>query len=468
MSEMSENKKRMLKELITQLHAGVSPQEVKERFKQILETISPVEIAKVEEELIKEGLPREEIQRLCDVHLAVFREQLEKQKPGAAPENPINILIEEHKILLQILEKLSTIVNRVQRAKGVSYISEEISQMKQIVEDLLDTEKHYLREENVLFPILEKHGIKEPPAIMWMEHNQLRERKKQLHNLINNYDALNFRDFKNQLAETAKSLNSTLSSHIFKENNILFPTALRVVTEQEWRDAGREFDDIGYCSFTPEHLIAITKVKEVEKPKPEALLAPEGLLGFETGTLSKDEVEAILNALPVDITFVDKEDAVRYFNKAERRIFVRTKAVIGRKVQQCHPQKSVNIVDKILDSFKSGKKDTAEFWIQQGGRLIHIRYFAVRNREGKYIGTMEVTQDLTDIKRIEGEKKTFRLERLGLASAILKPFSFLLQSNYWLQEFKSSKNNMTAPRQNYIKIVEWDEALIQPYKKAIL
>jgi DUF438 domain-containing protein len=143
----------------------------------------------------------------------------------------------------------------------------------------------------------------------------------------------------------------------------------------------------------------------VEKQKPEAVPALEGLLQFETGTLSKDEVEAVLNTLPVDVTFVDKEDTVRYFSKSEGRIFVRTKAVIGRKVQQCHPQKSVHIVNKILNSFKSGKKDTAEFWIQLGDRLVYIRYFAMRNKDGTYLGTIEVTQDITDIKKIEGEKR---------------------------------------------------------------
>jgi len=131
----------------------------------------------------------------------------------------------------------------------------------------------------------------------------------------------------------------------------------------------------------------------------------EELLRFETGTLSKDEIEATLNTLPVDITFVDKEDTVRYFNKSEKRIFVRTKAVIGRKVQQCHPQKSIHIVNKILDSFKGGKKDVAEFWIQKENRLVHIRYFPVRNRDGKYLGTIELTQDITDLKKIEGEKR---------------------------------------------------------------
>jgi len=405
MSKMTENKKKMLKELITQLHVGVAPQEAKERFKEVLESISPLEIAKIEQELIKEGMPREEIQRLCDVHLAVFREQLEKQKLEITPENPINALTEEHKILLQLLERLNTIVNSVQQAEDTSYVTEEITQLKRITGDFLDAEKHYLREENVLFPILEKHGITEPPAIMWMEHNQLRDKKKQLHTLIENYNTVGFQDFKKQLGETAKSLISLLSGHIFKENNILFPTALRVVTEQEWRDIRREFNEIGYCRFTPRHLIAIPEVKGIEKQKPEAVLAPEGLLQFETGALSKEEAEAILDTLPIDITFVDKEDAVRYFNKSEGRVFVRTKAVIGRKVQQCHPQKSVHIVDKILDGFKSGKKDEAEFWIQKGSRLVHIRYLAVRNREGKYLGTIEVTQDITDIKKIEGEKR---------------------------------------------------------------
>jgi PAS domain S-box-containing protein len=145
------------------------------------------------------------------------------------------------------------------------------------------------------------------------------------------------------------------------------------------------------------------QAKEIEKPKAEA--APERTMQFETGILSREEVDNILNALPVDVTFVDKGDTVRYFNKVGKRIFVRTKAVIGRKVQQCHPQKSVHVVNKILESFKAGKKDVAEFWIQVGNRLIQIRYFAVRDKDGKYLGTMEVTQDITDIKKIEGEKR---------------------------------------------------------------
>jgi PAS domain S-box-containing protein len=129
------------------------------------------------------------------------------------------------------------------------------------------------------------------------------------------------------------------------------------------------------------------------------------MLEFETGSLSKEEVEAVLDSLPVDISFVDREDRVKYFNKAEGRVFVRTKAVIGRKVQLCHPQRSIHIVNKILEAFRTGKKDVAEFWINLDDRLIVIRYFAVRDKNGEYLGTVEVTQDITDIKKIEGQKR---------------------------------------------------------------
>jgi len=195
-------------------------------------------------------------------------------------------------------------------------------------------------------------------------------------------------------------LNNILPNHFYKENNILFPTALQVFTEQEWVDSRKEFDEIGYCCFTP---LKLTTIPQALK-KTESAHTPEGLVQFETGSLSKEEIEAVLNALPVDISFVDAEDVVKYFNKADKRIFVRTKAVIGRKVQMCHPQKSVHIVNKILEAFKKGEKDSAEFWITLNNRLVHIRYFAVRDQNGKYLGTMEVTQDLTDLKKIEGQK----------------------------------------------------------------
>lgn len=403
MAEPNENRKEMLKQIIKQLHSGAKSEKVKERFKGILEGVTPLEIAKIEEELVEEGMPRDEIRRLCDVHLAVFREQLGKEKEEIPPENPIYILKKEHEIILKLSEELNSLAAKVRQGEEKSRIADEVRQTKRIAEDMLDAEKHYLREENVLFPLLEKHGIKEPPAVMWTEHNQIRKEKKDLHGLLNQFDSMAFKDFSGQLGEAARSLANSLSSHFYKENNILFPAALKVVTAEEWADARRDFDEIGYCCFTPKDLVAGPKA--VEEVKVEAVMGSHGLLQFETGSLSKEELEGVLNTLPVDITFVDKEDAVKYFSKGEERIFVRTKAVIGRKVQQCHPQKSVHIVNKIVEVFKTGKKNVAEFWIQLGDRLVHIRYFAVRDKDGRYMGTMEVTQDITDIKKIEGERR---------------------------------------------------------------
>jgi len=134
-------------------------------------------------------------------------------------------------------------------------------------------------------------------------------------------------------------------------------------------------------------------------------ISGKGKVLFETGELSVKELETILNTLPVDITFIDKEDRVRYFSQSKDRIFPRTKAVIGRRVQQCHPQKSLHVVEQILSDFKNNERNVAEFWINLKGRLVYIRYFAVRDEDQNYLGCLEVTQDITNVKEIEGEKR---------------------------------------------------------------
>ncbi len=400
MTEKSEDKKKILKEVLKQLHAGASPESVKENFKKVLENASSEDIAKVEQELVKEGMPREELRRLCDVHLAVLGDQLEKQKMQVPEGHPINILMEEHKILTQHAERLEVLVGMIEEACDVVHVGDVLTEVQNIVKDFQDAETHYLREENVLFPTLEKHGITEPPAIMWMEHDRIRQQKKQLRTLVDNWNSMGFTDFKTKLTETATPFCGILPSHFYKENNVLFPAAMQVIPKEEWAGIRQEFDKIGYCCFTPQRLVAKTTTE-----KRMVSAASEGLMQFENGALSKEEVEGILDALPVDISFVDKDDAVKYFNKAERRIFVRTKAVLGRKVQNCHPQKSIHIVNKLVEAFKSGKQNSAEFWITMNNRLVHIRYFAVKDANGEYLGTMEVTQDLTDIKNLKGEKR---------------------------------------------------------------
>lgn len=401
MSEMDEAKKKLLKEIIKQLPDGASPEEVKEKFKDALKGITSDDIVKAEQELVKEGMPREELQKLCNVHMAIF-EQLQEQELHLPHGHPISILVEEHRIMLERAERLEEFVGMIEEACDSVYVGDIMTELQNIAKDFQDSEKHYLREENVLFPIAEKHGITEPPAIMWMEHDQIREVKRKFTGLVEKWNTMTFEEFKKKLADTAKPLCSLLPTHFYKENNILFPATLEVTSVEDWVEARKEFDEIGYCCFTPP---AATVEMEIERQGIKSAVENGGTLKFETGSLSKEEVEGVLDALPIDISFVDRSDSVKYFNKAEKRIFVRTKAVIGRKVQLCHPQKSVHVVNKIIDAFKSGKKDSAEFWITMNGRLVHIRYFAVRDEHKKYLGTLEVTQDLTDIKKLAGERR---------------------------------------------------------------
>lgn len=358
-----DREKELLKRLIKKLHEGANPEEVKEKFKEILRSVTPADISQVEEELIKEGMPREEIRRLCDVHLAVFRELLEKEKTLAPLGHPINILMEEHKILLRFADELKNVAKMTKKGKDLESVNEEMEQLTQIAEHLKESESHYLREENVLFPYLEKHGVTQPPAIMWIEHDKIREIEKNLFRCVNIRETMFFQDFVKQLEGDSLALAETLSSHFYKENNILFPTALKVIGKEEWKDIRSQFDEIGYCCFTPKSATVIPEEIKVSTFKSEL----EGTIPMETGNLSKEEIEAIFNVLPVDITFIDKDDTVRYFSKTKDRIFVRTKAVIGRKVQQCHPQKSMHKVNQILEAFKNGKRDVAEFWINFKG-----------------------------------------------------------------------------------------------------
>ncbi|MGB9636400.1 MAG: DUF438 domain-containing protein, partial [Thermoplasmata archaeon] len=334
---------------------------------------------KPEEELIKEGMPREEIRKLCDLHLKIFSES-GRNIPEIPRWHPIHILMSEHEILLGFAAEMQRIAESWASAP-------EIEKLKNVVEHLKSSESHYVREENVLFPYLERHGITEPPQIMWMEHDEIRKLKKGIYAVAENMSD----ESPERLKNLAKQLHEYLSSHFYKENNILFPAALRVVSEEEWHSARNEFDALGYCCFTPD----VAKKKEEMKRKEEdavVMAMMEGLISMETGKLTPEELEAILNSLPVDISFVDKENTVRYYNDTKERIFPRTKAVIGRKVQNCHPQKSIDKVNTILNDFREGKREKAEFWINLKGRVIYIRYFPVRNRNGEYIGCLEVTQ----------------------------------------------------------------------------
>jgi uncharacterized protein len=351
------------------------------------------------EKLISEGMSKEEVEKLCHVHLAVFRESLDRYKVLAPEGHPIHILMEEHKMLETYAGELVKAAKEIKEAGGYLAAEPAMKQYRHLVEHFKRSESHYVREENVLFPHLEKKGITKPPAFMWEQHNQIRDLEKVLYSLT---EDMPFHEFSAQLMQIATTLAEMLANHFDKENEVLFPAALRVIDEKEWPGIRQEFDELGYCCFTPDKARATFGQGQVT---PEPREAREGEAALPTGTLKVKEIEAIFNNLPVDITFVDEHDTVRYFSESKERIFPRTKAIIGRKVQNCHPQDSVHVVEKIVEELKSGQREMAEFWINLNKRLIYIRYFAIRNTEGEYTGCLEVTQDITDIQKIQGEKR---------------------------------------------------------------
>jgi DUF438 domain-containing protein len=382
-------------------------------------------------------MAREEVQRLCDVHLAVFKEALEKDKSIAPPGHPVHILMKEHSLLLELAARLRDITGGapvtslatvcgckacsvyeasagtgpsagVQSGYSLSPQQKAMEQVRHIVLHLKSSESHYLREENVLFPYLEKHGVTEPPAIMWMEHNKIRAIKKQLYEMLDTGVTLASKEGQRQLKDMGIALLETLSSHFYKENNILFPTAMKVITNQEWPEIRRQFDEIGYCCFTPEAaVVTFAGARTGAAPAPQAGTKGivEETLQLETGNIPREALEALLNTIPVELTFVDAEDNVRFYSLPKEPIFPRTQAIIGRKVQLCHPQNSVHVVNSLVEEMRNGTRDVAEFWMQRDGSMIHIRYFAVRDKAGTYIGCLEVTQNVTGIRRLTGEKR---------------------------------------------------------------
>jgi DUF438 domain-containing protein len=237
---------------------------------------------------------------------------------------------------------------------------------------------------------------------MWMEHDQIRPLKKAVRELVAAYTANNSPELARQILERATELSALLESHFHKENNILFPAGQRVIADDEWAEIMRQFDEIGYPEFSARlRAGAIADAEETYEP-PRFF---DGVVSLDTGNLSLSQLEGILNILPVEVTFVDADDRVRYFSSQKERLFVRAKAAIGREVQQCHPQKSLHLVMQILEDFRSGARDNAEFWLPLAGRMVHVRFFAVRDRAGAYLGCLEVTQDITDIQKITGQKR---------------------------------------------------------------
>ncbi|MBU0519300.1 PAS domain-containing protein [bacterium] len=317
----------------------------------------------------------------------------------APPGHPVHTLMTEHERLLGFAAKLVITANELQSTNNYDSAGEKLDEIRALIDLFKDSEKHYLREENVIFAYLDKHEVSGPTQVMWTEHDGIRDLKKQeLYPLIDQIGSKPYADFTSELSKQSRNLQQRLMDHFFKENNILFPMALDVLSESEWEEVTAQFKQIGYCEFSP---ISNDEAEQTAT----GVSASEGEIQFSTGTLSAHVLENMINALPIELTFIDDQDSVRYFSQPDDMLFTRTAAVIGNKVQNCHPQKSVHLVNQIVAEFKSGSRDLAEFWIDMAGKKVHIRYFAVRDDAGKYLGCVEMTQDISEIQKIEGQKR---------------------------------------------------------------
>ena len=398
-SNSKDDNKEMIKSLIKKLHAGENPDKVKEEFKELIRGLTPLQISVAEEQLIKEGMPAEEIHHMCDVHLAVMQETITEDMNLAPDGHPVNILMQEHAILLEYANNLRNLYKDIKDKKSLDEIDAEMKKIISIVDHFKASESHYLREENILFSVLEKYGVTQPPKIMWMEHDRVRDIEKNLYSLMDNKEKIEYSDFLKQFHTYAHGLAELLSSHFSKENKVLYPTAMQLFSESEWKDIREQFDEVGYCCFTPER--PEDKKQQVKKE----VAIKDGEVDLGTGKLSLEELKLLFKHLPIDITFVGKDDTVKFYSEGPDRIFIRTPSVIGRLVENCHPNKSIDRVLEIVEGFKNNTLDKAEFWLKIKGMLIFIRYFPVRNKEGEYLGVLEVTQNVTEIQKLEGEKR---------------------------------------------------------------
>ncbi|MGD9678199.1 MAG: DUF438 domain-containing protein [Vulcanibacillus sp.] len=402
MSEYINNraqKQKILKELITELHNGKSVDDVKGKFAKLIVGVTTSDISEMEEALIKEGMPVENIQALCDVHAAVFKGSIEEIHRESSPldiaGHPLNTLDLENKALQDLIDKkVKPDINDYKSNNNEENTNKLIEDFKQ----LLGIDKHYQIKEYLIFPLLEKYGINAPPQVMWGVDDEIRNGIKNTIKILSNNE-----EKETSIAGIEEIVNKMIEM-IYKEKDILFPLTLDYFTEDEWYKIYQEIDDIGYFLVKQEGKWFPNRV-DIAGTKDMRDGIKDGYVNFETGILSFKQLDLILDMLPVEVTFIDKDDTVKYFSHGEERIFTRTKAIIGRTVQNCHPPASIHIVNKMLEDFKSGKKDYEDFWIEMGEMFVYIKYFALRDKENKYIGTIEVTQNIKTLRELKGEKR---------------------------------------------------------------
>ena len=306
--------------------------------------------------------------------------------------HPVRVYLEEN----QLIRGLMASINSINLQDNYEEFEEKFARLCLV-------EKHFARKENQLFPYLEQYGWTSPSQNMWAFHDDIRAIIKQTRILAEAHEI-------QSLSMALQNLFYNLEHIMQVEEGRLLPNALNMLQEDDWKEMRDGDEEIGWMfdeapTPYPPHEKNEYIHPSLDTKKRKLPFSLEGRIDLEQGHMLPEQINWLLKFMPVDITYVDENDVVIFYNRGEDRVFPRSAGIIGREVKFCHPPKSVDQVLTILREFKAGRKDEAEFWITFKGKFIHIRYFAIRDNEGNYKGVIEVSQDVTHIRTLEGQKR---------------------------------------------------------------
>jgi DUF438 domain-containing protein len=403
MSELinnSQKRKELLKHMILQLHKGEAPDIVRNRLVDLLQSIPYDEVVEVEQELISEGLPVEEVLKFCDIHQMVLDGHIDQSGAKSIPEgHPVDTFKKENRELEKVIAEIENLYGKLETMKD-GEVRDWLLKIHSQLNSLSDVDKHYRRKEYLVFPFLEKYEITGPPKVMWGKHDEIRVLLKASIEAVSAEGQISVQEALTLTELVVLPAVKGVSDMISKEEEILLPMCMDKFTDEDWLAIYRQTNEFGYCLYDPQ-----TEWNPAGVELSEVAYGTGNRIQLNTGSFNMDEMESLFKTLPIDITFVDKDDKVKFFSLGPDRIFARNLAIIGRDVRMCHPPSSVHVVEQILSDFKDGSQSSAAFWINMQGRFIYIEYIALRGKEGQYLGTIEFTQDLTRLRSLEGEQR---------------------------------------------------------------
>lgn len=379
-NNVSRERQERLKSFILRLHQGEDKETVEAEFKKEFAYVTGAEIAQMEYNLVQEGVSVEEIQSLCDVHASLFQGSIQDLHSDVLTVNPLSLLEEENQSFHEACERLRALLD-----KDIPHLDAYKYAIASTIQAFNFLDEHYAKKENILFPHLERSGDVVISQVMWGVDNTIRKALKKA--LLSLEESKNQDEIKADFKEAVQLIDDMVT----KENNVLFPMLKEKLSEDQFRDIASQLtnEDAGVYQTTSNELVDF-----------DGKTIPMSL-----GSLSAVEANAIFNTIPFDMTFVGADNTVKFVTQGKERIFDRPASVIGRPVNLCHPPQSVDIVMKIVEDLRSGRKDHEDFWIQFKENFVYIRYYAVRDAKGEFLGTLEVTQNLNEIRQLKGEKR---------------------------------------------------------------